>query len=322
MSEIDMKDSRSLTERLEKEIHALRIRLAEAEVAESQLQELRLRISALEQVVDNIHLGVTITDLKGRILYTNPAEAQMHGYTVDELIGQEVKVFVPGGHWSPMSPEQIKTFKRLTRDGINLRRDGSTFQVRLTSDVIRSKNGEPLGIVTTCEEITRIKQEQAYKQALFKISNRTSQATDFKTLCWEVHNVVGGLIFARNFFVAIYEPEANILHYPYYVDEFSATPQPAPLGKGLVAEVIKSGEMLFATQETLEQLIQEEGVDAVDTPFVAWLGAPLKSGDQVLGLLVIRSYNEDISFGLEEQELLTFVAQQLAAAVIRLRVTS
>jgi GAF domain-containing protein len=59
-------------------------------------------------------------------------------------------------------------------------------------------------------------------------------------------------------------------------------------------------------------------VDAVDTPFVGWLGVPLKSGDRVLGLLAIRSYDQDIRFGREEQELLNFAAQLLSGAVVRL----
>jgi PAS domain S-box-containing protein len=311
-------DDRKTKEQLAKEINALRIRLAESEVTESEYRQLRLKLSALEQVVDNLPLGVTITNLKGRILYTNPAEAQMHGYTVEELVDKDVGVFVPGGGWSPMSPEQVRSFKRLTRDGLNVRRDGSIFHVRLTSDVIRDQKGQALGIVTTSEEITREKQERAYQEALYKISNRCSQAADFRRLCGDIHNIVGGLIFARNFFVALHRPQENILDYVYYVDEFSAPPSPAPPGKGLVSEVLKSGEYLFASQETLEQLIQDEGVDAVDTPFVGWLGVPLKSGDRVLGLLAIRSYDQDIRFGREEQELLNFAAQLLSGAVVRL----
>lgn len=314
-----MEDHKSIIEKLEKEIHALRIRLAEAEVAESDYRQLRLKLSALEQVVDNLPLGVTLTNLKGQIIYTNPAEAQMHGYTVEELLGRDISVFVPGGSWSPMSPDQVRTFKRLTRDGLNVRRDGSIFHVRLTSDVIRDSQGEALGIVTTSEEITREKQERAYQEALYKISNRCSQANDFRRLCGDIHNIVGGLIFARNFFVALHRPQDNILDYVYYVDEFSAPPPPAPPGKGLVAEVLRTGEYLFASQETLEQMIQDEGLDAMDTPFVGWLGVPLKSGDRVLGLLAIRSYDQDIHFGREEQELLTFAAQLLSGAVVRLK---
>jgi len=35
-----------------------------------------------------MQLGVTITDTEGMIIYTNAAEARMHGYSVEELIAK------------------------------------------------------------------------------------------------------------------------------------------------------------------------------------------------------------------------------------------
>ena len=47
----------------------------------------------LERIVETMQLGVTITDAAGQIQYVNPADAAMHGYTVAELIGQDVGVY-------------------------------------------------------------------------------------------------------------------------------------------------------------------------------------------------------------------------------------
>ena len=44
----------------------------------------------LETALETMQIGVSITDLDGRIVYTNPAEASMHGFTVDELINQDL----------------------------------------------------------------------------------------------------------------------------------------------------------------------------------------------------------------------------------------
>ena len=44
----------------------------------------------LATALQTMQLGVTIADPEGRIVYTNPAEANMHGYSVDELIGRDV----------------------------------------------------------------------------------------------------------------------------------------------------------------------------------------------------------------------------------------
>jgi diguanylate cyclase (GGDEF)-like protein/PAS domain S-box-containing protein len=127
----------------------------------------------LEKAVETMQLGVTITDTSGRILYTNPADARMHGYTVDELIGQEVRVFAPGGAGKVMSREDLERMRSWRRETTNARRDGSTFPCHLMSDVVRDRSGEIVGVVTACEDIT---QRKAHEAALRESEERYALA--------------------------------------------------------------------------------------------------------------------------------------------------
>lgn len=104
-----------------------------------------------------MQLGVTITDHSGNILYINPADAAMHGYTPDELIGKNVRIFSTSRHWKMLSLEEMKNIKSWRRESINKRKDGSLFPVLLLSDVVLNTDGEPVGIVTICEDITNRK---------------------------------------------------------------------------------------------------------------------------------------------------------------------
>lgn len=127
-------------------------------------------------------LGVTITDLEGKILYTNPAEAKMHGYKMEELIGKDVRIFAPSELWSPLVFEQIKKVKRLKRESVNIRKDGSAFPAQLLSDVIRDADGRPIGIVTTCEDISERKLaekmlQKANDELEMRVKERTGELT-------------------------------------------------------------------------------------------------------------------------------------------------
>ncbi len=314
-----MDDREKTREQLLKELGALKVRLAESDVLEADLRRTSEKLRAMEQIVDSMHVGVTLSDVEGTILYSNPAEAAMHGYEVSELIGREVRVFAPDGIWNPLTRDQARKLKRLTREGINVRKDGSTFRVLLTSDVVRNQAGEPVAVITTSEEITARKQAEEVMAAMFKITERTAAAGDARKLFDDIHTIVGGIVYARNFFVARYDPIGDTVSYPHYVDEFSSPPDPAPLKRGLVEQVLRSGETLFATQETLEHIIQDGGIDGMDTPFVNWLGVPIKRGGRTIGLIGIRSYTDDIQFGEMEKRLLLFAAQQVAGALERTR---
>jgi diguanylate cyclase (GGDEF)-like protein/PAS domain S-box-containing protein len=115
-------------------------------------------LTRLEKAVETLEMGVTITDMGGRILYTNPAEAAMHGYSVEELIGKHVSIFMPQD-WRPASdqPGRLRGWRRET---VNLRRDGTIFPVQLLSDAVAGPDGRPIGIVTCCEEISERKRAE------------------------------------------------------------------------------------------------------------------------------------------------------------------
>jgi diguanylate cyclase (GGDEF)-like protein/PAS domain S-box-containing protein len=132
----------------------------------------------LKKAFETMQLGVTITDLKGNILYCNPAEAEMHGYEVKELIGKNVRESAPSNLWNPLTKEKITTMNRWKRESINKRKDGSLFSVRLMSDIVKNTKGKPIGVVTTCEDITHHKKSEAkivrlaYHDTLTELPNR------------------------------------------------------------------------------------------------------------------------------------------------------
>ncbi len=125
-------------------------------------------LQQLSKAIEAMQIGVTISDLDGNILYTNPAEAKMHGYTVADLIGKDLGIFAPSEFRNPMTREQIKALKTL-RESVNIRKGGNIFPVKLMSDVVKDDAGQPIAVVTTCEDITE------YKQASEKLQQHTRE---------------------------------------------------------------------------------------------------------------------------------------------------
>lgn len=117
-------------------------------------------LRALKKAIETMRLGVTIIDLQGTIIYTNPAEAHLHGYDVDELIGQHVQLFAPPELRDHHTYENIDQTKGLRRESINIHKNGRRFPVLLTSDVVVDEAGNPIAIVTTSEDITERKQTE------------------------------------------------------------------------------------------------------------------------------------------------------------------
>ena len=137
---------------------AIRRELAEAEIrAERRRAEQELRI--LKEAIETIPLGVTITDPQGNIIYTNPAEAAMHGYGVEELLGEHSRIFAPPDLWNKTAMP-LDDYVTSSRESVNIRKNGEHFPVQLISNAVYGAAGEPLGVITICEEITARKQTE------------------------------------------------------------------------------------------------------------------------------------------------------------------
>jgi len=165
--------------------------------------------------------------------------------------------------------------------------------------------------------------ESAYddylESALFRIAAVTSITTDMPAFYEAIHAIVSELMYARNFYIALFDESSNVYSFPYLVDEFDTTPDQDVISQGLTGRVIRIGEALLASEEVFRDMLANGEVKLVGSPSVDWLGAPLKLGDQTIGAVVVQSYRPDKRYDEKDLEILTFVSQHIATAIERKR---
>jgi len=142
---------------------------------------------------------------------------------------------------------------------------GSSVQIPFRDGRIVERNSAPLlvdgvdtGRVHCFRDITEHVRGTRMQAALHGISEAAHHTDDLPELFRRIHEIIGELLPARNFFVALYDAHADHLSFPYFVDEFDPHPEPRPLDSGtLTAEVIRHRRAFLVTQDDQHSLPEE-----------------------------------------------------------------
>jgi signal transduction histidine kinase/CheY-like chemotaxis protein/HPt (histidine-containing phosphotransfer) domain-containing protein len=174
---------------------------------------------------------------------------------------------------------------------------------------------------------TELERSQQVQSALYRIAETASAAQDMPAFYAEIHRIVGGLMYAENLYIALYDEERQAMNWPFVVDVADDDfPDPGvwePIGTGdtlgLTALLLKQGTPMLITTAQWREMVRRGEVDVVGSPSVSWLGAPLRDDDRTVGAIVVQSYREDVVHTEEDKELLTFVANHIGSALSRAR---
>ncbi|MBN8480220.1 MAG: EAL domain-containing protein [Xanthomonadales bacterium] len=155
------------------------------------------------------------------------------------------------------------------------------------------------------------------QSALFRIAERASTAGSLDEFHAAVHSIVGELLNARNFYIALVSADGESLDFPYSVDEINPVrPSRRPVN-GITEYVLRTGKALLVERKGIEAMIEAGLVQSFGPPARSWLGVPLICDDRTVGVLAVQSYTDDTRFTHADQELLTFVAFHIANGLER-----
>lgn len=125
-------------------------------------------IRKFKTISDKAGYGVGIADLQGNLVYLNDSYAQMHQYTVDELIGKHLYILHSEEQTEHVNQllDQLKQGGFVAEEVWHKKRDKTTFPTLMSATLVRGEGGEPLFMAATTIDITKHKKaEEALQES-------------------------------------------------------------------------------------------------------------------------------------------------------------
>lgn len=274
-----------------------------------------------DSIFDSIRDAILIINSDSTISRVNPATLEQTGYAESELVGMPVNILTRKSSFFE------KIFKRsLERDVLTkrletycVRKDGSRYAVSISAAKILDPATGEKKIVCVARDVTDRKRLEAESRAISRIIHGVTTTANLEDFLHLVHNTIKRIVYAENFFVALYEPEDEMLTMQFWVDKYDPAPPPFKVGRSLSAYVFRKGKSMLFTDADAQRLIDAGEVESVGTDSPIWLGVPLKTPSGTIGVLVVQDYEKSDTYDQRDVELLTSVADQIAIAIERKR---
>lgn len=190
--------------------------------------------------------------------------------------------------------------------------------------LVRRTVSATLASIRAQARIESLQKSERLQQALYEIADLAGSGLEMEDMLRRIHSVVGRLMYARNFYIVLYDDAARALRFLYFADQidaFKSEPDRAipidDMPSSLTVGLLLHGEPLRGPSEEIRNKLgiprdPEHGPDSED-----WLGVLMRREGRVSGAIVVQSYDHPASYSDEDRVLLEFVAQHIQTALDR-----
>jgi len=266
---------------------------------------------------DNVPDGVYRSTPDGRILAANEALVAMLGYE------SEIELMNDNAVQMYTSQDERNMFlKEIDRSGVvrNMEVQLNTKQGKAivgleNARAFYDENGKVLHYEGTLTDITERKQVELERQTLLEIMQGLTITDDLNDYLEIVHQSIGKVIEAKNFFVALNSKTTGLFDLAYIVDEFDQKISSYEMGKTLGAYVYRSSKPYLFDPQSFDELCQQGLVELVGAYSPSWLGVPLIVSNQAIGVMVVKDYENENRYSQHDVDFLTSISGQVAGAI-------
>ena len=174
------------------------------------------------------------------------------------------------------------------------------------------------------ESMRALEYSERLRTALYEISEQAHAAENITELYRRIHQIVGRLIYAENFYIALVEDrqDGRYIKFPYFADTNDPHFQGMEIRldyqkNSITGHLLNTRQPLLLTPDNYTEICRQNNMECLGTRPYSWLGAPFYL-DNLAGAVAVQSYSR-IVYTEKDKELMAFVARHIGDVLKRKR---
>jgi len=169
----------------------------------------------------------------------------------------------------------------------------------------------------TFQDVTERKRAEMERQVLLEIMQGLLSTSCLQEFFQLIHRSIAKVIAAENLFIVMHDKKTGLFEEVYAVDKYDAPMPPSRLEKSITSHVFHIGEPLLLNPQRFDDLVARGKIELVGTRTACWLGAPLKTPNEIIGVIAVQDYENPNRYSDLDKDFLAFISTQIALGVER-----
>lgn len=289
------------------------------------LLEKEERETLFRRIFEQSSEGILIFQKDGKVVMMNQTFATMLGVPILEVVGKpvwEVENYLQAG--VEIGKQFILGENRIKEILENPNTEPLEMELQFYDDhhklhahkqvlVQIATSKDPIFAIII-SDISATKRSEIITKIMHQISHAINVTDSLDDLYKLIHEALSQLLDVTNFYIAQYDKKSNLITFPYMVDQIAAdnSPVEANNSNSLTAQLISEAKTLLLSEDEINKRFGETSLGA---PCKNWLGIPLIIAGEVIGALVLQSYDKKDQYDNEDKLLLESISEHIAYAL-------
>jgi len=273
-------------------------------------------------VFEESGIGIALIDSNARIVNSNKSFSDLFDYEKDELQSLTYLDIIPEGKRKDALQfiEDMFSSKLLKyqTEQTYIRKDNSSFYLKLTATIIKDKKGKPKYILGMGEDITEYKRQQRIGEVISNISSAVNYTKNLNDLIHIIKSNLKSIIDAEHFYITLYNESDNNFSIPYKVND-KETFKTFPAEKSLVDYVRRNKKSSNLNYKEILNLQDEKEIFIAGKLSKQWIGVPLLIDDIVIGVMGVQSFENEFAFDNNDFTALHILSNQISTSIQKMR---